>query len=219
MSRLTRRTVLALLSIVSTAMFAEKAFSNAPTTRQGKKADGDAERVLMKLDGTKVLVAFDPYSGRRADRKQRHEEFQQALKKEEVKIVTQYYYGNYLLLDCGKKKPAEVLKKVPHHAGAIVFHEGKLVSAIASQDKEKIPKKYAVLRWGSTANDVKRMKADIKKYSNTPGVIAEEINLAPGRFVAGNPLILKLTPGKGKTLLDIFILTEAQFDYAKMQGN
>lgn len=218
MLRYARRTVLVLLTMLSTAMIAETALPETPTTQQGEKAGDDADRVRLDLSDTKVLVAFDPYSGERADRKQRQEAFQQALKEAEVQIVTTYHYGNYLLLDCGTKEPAELLKTVPYHAGAIVFRDGELVTAIAAHDKKKTPKNCAILRWGSTANDVKRMQADIKKYSNMPGVVAEKINLRPGEVVFGNPWILKLTPGEGKTLLDIFVLAEAQFDYAEVQG-
>jgi hypothetical protein len=183
-------------------------------TVTGLKATGQRNDENVKFSGTMVLVGFDPYSSRRADSKQRQEAFHQALKKVEVQIVTQYNNGNYLLLDCGTNEPAEVLTKVPHHAGAIVFRDGKLASAIASSDRKKIPKSHAVLRWGSTANDMKRMQADIKKYSNMPGVVAEQIDPAAGRFVLGNSQLLKLTPGAGKTLLDMFIMTEAEFDFA-----
>ena len=69
------------------------------------------------------------------------------------------------------------------------------------------------MNWGSTANSIKKMNADIKKFSNMPGVVAKEIDLANGRVVFGNPNVLKLSPGKGKTLLEIFLIAEAQFDY------
>jgi hypothetical protein len=199
-------------------MIAEKALSETSPTEQDEKAESNASTLPTEIGGTKVLVAFDPYSGRRADREQRQKEFQQSLKKVGIRIVTQYRYGNYLLLDCGAKKPDEVLTRVPHHAGAIVFRGGRFTRAIASYDKKKIPKNYAVLRWGSTANDVRRMQADIKKYSSMPGVVAESVNPADGKFVLGNPRILKLTPETDKTLLGIFILAEAQFDYAKVQA-
>ena len=57
------------------------------------------------------------------------------------------------------------------------------------------------------------MNSDLKKFANMPGVIAKKIDLSNGRIVFGNPNMLKLSPGKGKTLLEVFLIAEAQFDY------
>lgn len=214
MVRVSQWMILAFLGAVSFATTTEKGFCVSPTTEEGENGPKAAADARKHAD-TKVLVAFDPYSGRRADSKKRRAEFDQALKKSKVKIVAKHHYDNYLLLDCGARKPATVLAEVPHHAGAIVFCNGNLVDTIPSHDRKRTPKKYAILRWGSSANAMKQMKADINKYSSMPGVVAKKVNLAPGKHVFGNPFILKLTPSEGKTLLEIFLMAEAQFDHVE----
>ena len=103
-----------------------------------------------------------------------------------------------------------------YHAGAIIFRDGSFVKAIAAPDNKKIPQKHAVLRWGSTAAAQKQMNADIERYSKMPGVVAKKINTAEGQFILGNPNKLVLTPSKDKTLLEIFLLAEAQFDHTNV---
>ena len=210
MIRFAQNAGLAILAITLTAVEART------DSQQDGKKESKTLALSAKVAGTKLLVAFDRYSGRSADRKQRQMEFQDSLKQEGVRIEAQYRYGTYLLLQCGKEDPNEIIKKVPYHAGAIIFSDGKFVKSIAAHDNKKIPQKHAVLRWGSTAAAVKQMKVDIEKYSKMPGVVAKKINTAEGQFILGNPNKLVLTPSKGKTLLEIFLLAEAQFDHTNV---
>ena len=169
----------------------------------------------VDASGTKVLVAFDPHGATEGAR----QKFQRGLKQAEVQVLHRHDHGFYLLLDCGKKDPASVLARVPHHAGAIVFQDGKFVRAIASYDNRRIPGSHAALRRGSSAADRAQMEKDAEKYSQMDGVVVKKISAAPGQeeFVAGNPWYLKLTPGKGRTLLDIFLLAEARFAYSSVK--
>lgn len=176
--------------------------------------------------GTKVLTAFNTNEYYVGDQESNaRKEFDTALEKSKVRILKTYDNNRYKLLDCGAQNPEEVMAKIPHHAGAIVFSEGKFVIAIASPDKMKafdgkggkkrIPAEYAVLRWGSTESARNQMEADTEKYSKMEGVDAKLLSSAPGQEdqIGGNPWFLKLTPGEGKTLLDVFLLAEGQFDY------
>jgi RNA polymerase sigma factor (sigma-70 family) len=191
-----------------------KAAADAPAAVSADVAPAAAaaqtEKTTVDLGGTKALVAFEAYFVREGAR----EVFDRALKDADVNILKTYHYGKYLLLDCGRADPAAVLARVPYHAGAIIFREGAFVKAVASHDSKRIPAGYAVLRWGSTSTGMSKMERDIAKYSNMDGLIAEKLSSVPeGVEVAGNPTYLKLTPGKGKTLLEVFLLAEAQFDY------
>lgn len=208
------------LATVGINLLPSHGFGAEPTTPSVNEDREKAPKAAAekKHAGVRALVAFDPYSGRRSDSKKRRAAFDQGLKKAKVKIVAKHHYDNYLLVDCGERKPAEVLAEVPHHAGAIVFRDGKPVNVVPSQDKKRTPKKYAILRWGSSANGIKQMEADIEEFSNMPGVVAKKVNLAPGKRVFGNPFVLKLTPGEGKTLLEIFLIAEARFDYSKAKA-
>jgi len=193
-----------------------------PTTLNSTAKAGEAQpqnkpaAALVNLSGPRVLVAFDPY-----DVKEGAEaEFQRGLKDTKVKVLMTYHYGFYYLLDCGDKSPEDVLKGVPFHAGAIVFRDGNFVNAIASHDGKQVPKNYAVLRWGSNLEAVQEMEKDVAKFSKMDGVVAKfhQWKRKSDRLedqVAGNPSWMQLNPGKGKTLLEVFLLAEAQFDYSE----
>jgi hypothetical protein len=175
----------------------------------GPVALGDDDKLPEKYRGQKVLVLFA-----RADTGA-----EEALKKAKVAIMEQITASAYLI-DCGKEKPREVVEALPGHQGAIVFGDGEFKEAIGYLDRRKrlqVPQPYASVRWGSTANDQKRMQADVDKFSKMPGVKAEHINTRPGEKVIGNPWMLRLTPAKGKTLLEVFVLTRAGFDYKEMK--
>ena len=178
---------------------------------------GGAEKIEQSVNsaGTKVLVAFDPAGVKEGAR----QEFQQGLQQAEVQVLSRYDNGRYLLLDCGRQTPASVLAKVPYHAGAIVFRDGKFMNAVASHDNRRIPGSYAVLRRGSSAEAVQQMERDVRKFTRMEGVVVKRVNAAggPEAVPAGNPVYLKLTPGKDRTLLDIFILAEARFAYLEVQ--
>ena len=162
--------------------------------------------------GTKVLVAFDP----RGLRTGAARKFEQGLKNGEVLVLHRYGRGACLILDCGKKDPVSVLAGVPSHAGAIVFQDGRFVRAIASHDNRRIPGNHAILRRGGSAAEMALMEKDFEKVSQIDGVVVQKISDVPGQSKppAGHPWYLKLTPGKGRTLLEIFLLTEARFAYS-----
>ena len=63
------------------------------------------------------------------------------------------------------------------------------------------------------------MERDVRKFTRMEGVVVKRVNAAggPEAVPAGNPVYLKLTPGKDRTLLDIFILAEARFAYLEVQ--
>ena len=56
MSRVAQRTVSALLCFASTVMFVENAFPDTPTSQHDEKAEEKADKLPIKLGGTKVLV-------------------------------------------------------------------------------------------------------------------------------------------------------------------
>jgi hypothetical protein len=138
-----------------------------------------------------------------------------ALKKARAVVVEKVTAKTYLL-DCGKEKPHDVVQRLPGHQGAINFHDGEFKEALGYRTRKGaylVPQPYASLRWGSTFNAIKQMEQDIERYSKLPGVGAEKVNTRPGERVFGNPWMPKLTPAKGKTLLEVFVLTKAGFDF------
>jgi hypothetical protein len=157
-----------------------------------------------KYHGQKVLVRFASTD----------QDADDALKNARAVVVEKVTAKTYLL-DCAKEKPHDVLQRLPGHQGAMVFHDGAFKEALGYKTRKGaylVPQPYASLRWGSTFNAIKQMEQDIARYSKLPGVVAEKINTRPGERVFGNPWMLKLTPAKGTTLLEVFVLTKAGFD-------
>jgi len=163
----------------------------------------------QKYPGEKVLVQFS-----RVD-----QSVEDAVTKAKLTVVEKI--GTIgMVLDCGKEKPGAAVMALPNYQGAIIFRDGQFAEAIGyktAKGKFMVPQSYACLRWGSTQNHMKQMEADIERCSKLVSVHSEKINLRPGERVLGNPWMLKLTPEKGTTLLEVFHLTGAKFDY--VEGN
>ena len=112
MRRNSRRWVLVLLSLTSVAVFVGQANSEgrqAKPKKQSEKVDGKS----VDLTGIKMIVAFDPYSGNRRESKQRQQAFRDGIKASKAKVLKEYHYGFYQLVDCSDRTPADVLKKIP----------------------------------------------------------------------------------------------------------
>lgn len=197
----------------------------APTMtapREAKPADvlPPAAALDAKLRGQKVLVAFDGFAPEGLDElgpggltgnQHRQIEIRKSFEKAGIEVVEEVRLG-LILTDTKGRKPADVLKHVPHHVGAVVFQDGDYRESIPYEDRHGhllAPAPYAAIRYGSPGGasaDVR--KKDLEMHSKMLGVVAEEFQERPGVYTG-----LKLTPAKGKTLLDVFLLTKAGFHY------
>ena len=124
-------------------------------------------------------------------------------------------YSALMLLDCGRKEPAEALKAIPYRLAGIVFLDGRyeralpvgqppkwLVTAKAGQ----VPAHYAFKRWGSALGE--RLE-DQARFKALRGV---KVEITPPSGASGNGGCAKLTPAEGHTLLEVFLLSGAGFD-------
>ncbi len=166
------------------------------------------------ITGKKVLIAFDPFQMEEGAAGK----FERGLKDTKTPVLITYRYGFYHLLDCGDKAPEDIVKSVPFHAGALVFRDGNFEKAIPSHDGKRTPSNYAAKRWGSSMEAVAEMMKEKERLSKTEGIVAKfhewrPKSKKPEDQIAGNPSWLELRPGKGKTLLEVFLLAQAQFDY------
>ena len=187
------------------------------------------------IRGTRVLLAFSDYKlgaslvdeskanpfeqGPTEKEVQKQvRSFEKALAASGAKVLKAYGgHDRYRLLDLEGRPVRPTLKKIPHHAGAMVFRNGHLVQTIPSTIDGAMPDPYAVLTWGSNDLAIKKMEKDFRTYKKMKGVRADMLtNLSPtDGEVGGNPSFLRLmpTPGRSKRLLEIFLLAEAQFRY------
>ena len=74
-----------------------------------------------------------------------------------------------------------------------------------------VPARYAYMFWGAVEWTVKTK--ELARYRSLRGVTVEETPSAPR--LAGNGGSVKMTPEPGTTLLEVFLLTQAKFSYAK----
>jgi hypothetical protein len=128
-------------------------------------------------------------------------------------------YGAMLLLDCKGQSPEKVVRTLPDFVTGIVFQNGQYQQALPVETvskwsvtvkKGQVPAPYAFyVRGGSAYVNLQQGQQDVKRFKTMPEVIVEAF--APPAGQAGGGWMAKLTPAPGRTLLEVFLLTETRF--------
>ncbi len=117
-----------------------------------------------------------------------------------------------ILVDCQGRKPEDVFEGLPHRRGGIVFEDGAYARGLADplvKQGNALPGRYASMLWGSGETVLR--DEDLKRYRSQRGVAVQLITPPVGS--GGSLGWVKLTPEPGTTLLEVFLLTRAQFGY------
>lgn len=186
----------------------------AEKPKEKSKADVPAE-----LKGEKILAAFDidGHSRDKARIKRQAEKTVKAIEKSGNRVVKQYSSGWYgtgmFLLEPQKKDAAKALSELPQFRGAMVFQDGNYREGIGFKHSKGIlvPEDGAFLEYGSSAAARESMEEAFQKLGKTQRLVVQKAGKAAWASDQGGSTYLKLTSSAGKSLLEIFLATEAGF--------
>lgn len=201
-----------------------------------------AREILRRIDarrevrGRKVLIDFHgyPVGEVKVDNTRAHDQaardIQDALANAGVKTLQVVYdsrktpqphedpkkgmihFAQRILVDCGDRAPEDGLKALPHRQGAIVFQDGAPVGTLPALQRHQrgaSPRFFGSMRHGSTEGE--RWRKDFDRFRAILGV--NVVHREPPGNTFGSNGILQLTPDAGVTLLEVFLLTQAEFYY------
>lgn len=181
-------------------------------------------RLPEKLRGHKLLVAFDVWAtGREEQAVQRQTTHAKAALAKAGAVGIEQLQPGLFLVDCRGQDPAALLKDLHHRQGALVFHDGHYHASIPFErphhpDQLLVAAPFACLHFGPGHEAQQELEQARLRFADMPGVVVEKFHAQAGDYPLGHPWRLKLTPGKGTTLLEVFLLTKAGFHYTEKKS-
>jgi hypothetical protein len=199
-------------------------------TERGFSHGEEAKPALPeKLRGEKTLIEFARWKTGRAEASTIT--IPEALKKAGIDVVEEVR-GDLFLVNGSLAKLEKALPQVNHllhdgnanarSRGGLAFHDGEFRQAIAYEDSAHkgrflVPEAFACIVLGYPQPGNKAYDELAKKYADMPALVVH-------RFESHDPEhkdvgwdCLKLTPARGKTLLDVFLLVKdsVRFHYVE----
>lgn len=160
------------------------------------------------LSGMKILIAFDHYQ---RDPEAKYKQFLATLDIAGLKVLDKYGSDGYFLLECDNKDPDQLMKKISHHEGAMLFKDGAVQKTYSTFDgKRTVGENCAMIIWGGSSAALRQSRIDIATYDNMEGVVSQYVDPIGGKGGSG---CLKLQPAEDTTLLQIFLWSKGKFEY------
>lgn len=184
------------------------------------------ENLPEDLRGQRVLVDCRFYSPNPPGKEQtaKAEEVRSALQKANVRLVkilsekeestACWTYMAMLLLDCKGQLPSKALADMPSYCpGGIVFQDGNYQEGLPLGEKAKTPAPWGYAGWSAPERSIGgKFDRDVARFEKIPGLKLKYLDTNDG--TPGSYISAQLTAEAGKkTLLEIFVLTEASFEY------